>query len=131
MASTSNPKQGRKRRVLTLEKKLDIIKELKGGKSQRCVSELHQVPKSAVADIWKEREKIKNYIGCGEYPSVLKKRCIMKEALFSKVDCACYEWFMQYAVKSKMCFFFLRCDGLPVFIPSRCFLVVVLADLHK
>ncbi len=51
MASTSNPKQGRKRRVLTLEKKLDIIKELKGGKSQRCVSELHQVPKSTVADI--------------------------------------------------------------------------------
>ncbi len=49
MASTSNPKQGRKRRVLTFEKKLDIIKELKGGKSQRCVSELHQVPKSTVA----------------------------------------------------------------------------------
>ncbi len=49
MASTSNPKQGRKQRVLTLEKKLDIIKELKGGKSQRCVSELHQVPKSTVS----------------------------------------------------------------------------------
>ena len=42
MASTSNAKQGRKWRVLTSEKKLDIIKELKNGKSQQCVSELYQ-----------------------------------------------------------------------------------------
>ena len=59
-----------------------------------------------VGDIWKEREKIENYIGTGECPSALKKRCIVKEALFSKVDQACYEWFMQQ-----------RCKAAPVYGP--------------
>ena len=38
----------RKRSVLTLEKKLEIIGELKKGKSLRCVSGLYDVPKSTV-----------------------------------------------------------------------------------
>ena len=38
----------RKRSMLTLEKKLDIIGELKKGKSLRCVSGLYDVPKSTV-----------------------------------------------------------------------------------
>ena len=37
-------------------KKLEIISELKKGKSQRLVSTEHD--KSTVADIWKGREKI-------------------------------------------------------------------------
>ena len=40
MASTTR----RKRSVLTLEKKLEIIGELKKGKSVRCVSGLYDVP---------------------------------------------------------------------------------------
>ena len=44
LASTSR----RKRSVLTLEKKLEIIGELKKGKSLRCVSGLSDVPKSTV-----------------------------------------------------------------------------------
>ena len=38
----------RKRSLLTLEKKLEIIGELKKGKSLRCVSGLYDVPKSTV-----------------------------------------------------------------------------------
>ena len=37
----------RKRSVLNLEKKLEIIGELKNGKSLRCVSGLYDVPKSS------------------------------------------------------------------------------------
>ena len=44
LASTTR----RKRSVLTLEKKLEIIGELKKGKSLRCVSGLYDVPKSTV-----------------------------------------------------------------------------------
>ena len=46
LASTTR----RKRSVLTLEKKLEIIGELKKGKSLRCVSGLYDVPKSTV--VW-------------------------------------------------------------------------------
>ena len=44
LASTTR----RKWSMLTLEKKLEIIGELKKGKSQRCVSGLYDVPKSTV-----------------------------------------------------------------------------------
>ena len=48
----------RKRSVLTLEMKLSIIKALEKGSSQRTVGESFGVPKSTVADIWKDRNKI-------------------------------------------------------------------------
>ena len=44
LASTTR----RKRSMLTVEKKLEIIGELKKGKSLRCVSGLYPVPKSTV-----------------------------------------------------------------------------------
>ena len=44
LASTTRRKQS----MLTLEKKLEIIGELKKGKSLRCVSGLYDVPKSTV-----------------------------------------------------------------------------------
>jgi len=37
--------------VLTLDKNLDIIEELKREKLKRCVSELYRVPLSMVGDI--------------------------------------------------------------------------------
>ena len=55
----------RKRSVLTLEKKLEIMGELKKGKSLRCVSGLYDVPKSTVVshcDIWKDREKLEKHM---------------------------------------------------------------------
>ena len=54
--------------MLTLEKKLEIIGELKKDKSLRCVSGLYDVPKSTVVshsltcDIWKDREKIEKHM---------------------------------------------------------------------
>ena len=88
-------KPGRKRKVLTLEKKLTIIEELRKGKSQRLVSEIFQVPKSTVADIWKLREKIQCHVSSSDNPSLAKKRCIIKEAQFEDLEKACYLWFMQ------------------------------------
>ena len=52
----------RKRSVLTLEKKLDIIMELRKGKSVRSVSTLFEVPKSTVGDISKDRDKIEKHV---------------------------------------------------------------------
>ena len=51
-------KEGRKRRLLTLEKKVEVVQELKNGKSQQFVATLYSIPKSTVADIWKDQEKI-------------------------------------------------------------------------
>ncbi len=47
----------RKRNVVTLEKKLDIIEELKKGKSQRLVAEIHSIPKSTRLQIFGRAER--------------------------------------------------------------------------
>ena len=44
-------------KVVTFEKKLDIINELKKGKLHRLFSTEHGISKLIVADIWKQREK--------------------------------------------------------------------------
>ena len=85
----------RKRKVITLDKKLIIIDQLSKGSSQRQVSALHEFPKSTVVDIWKARDKIKEHLLISDNPSVLKKRCIVKDAQYEELDKACYIWFMQ------------------------------------
>ena len=94
MASSSTTK--RKRSVLTLEKKLDIITELRKGKSVRSVSGLFEVPKSTVGDIWKDRDKIEKHVTA---TTLAKKRCIVRDANFDKIDQACYLWFLQQRSK--------------------------------
>ena len=66
----------RKRNALTLEKKLEIIGDMKKGKSVRCVSGLYDVPKSTVGDIWEDREKIGKHVSASDCPSFAKKRHI-------------------------------------------------------
>ena len=78
------------RRVVTLEKKLEIISQIKKVKSQRFVSSLFDIPKSTVADVWKAREKIERHVSASDKPSFAKKRCIVKEANFEKLDKAVY-----------------------------------------
>ena len=66
----------RKRSVLTLERKLEIISEVKKGKSVRLVAGQFGVPKSTVSDIWKGREKIVSYVSASECPSLTKRRLL-------------------------------------------------------
>ena len=82
--------------MVTLEMKIEIIKNLRLGKSQRLVADL---PKSTVSDIWKIRERILEHVSSSDCPGVAKKRCIVREATFSKVDEACYIWFLQQRSK--------------------------------
>ena len=51
MASESETTCKRKRSVVTLEKKLEIIAEIRKGKSQRVASTQFGIPKSTVADM--------------------------------------------------------------------------------
>ncbi len=92
-------KPGRKRKVITLESKIKIIEELTKGKSQRLVSNIFEVPKSTVADIWKLREKIQLHVSSSDNPSLAKKRCIIREAQFEDLEKACYLWFIQQRSK--------------------------------
>ena len=86
----------RKRAVLTLRKKLEIVQYLEKGASQKVVGEKFGVAKSIVADIWKDRQKISDAVSASESPAFAnKKRCIIRHAKFDLVDEACWKWFCQ------------------------------------
>ena len=67
--------------------------------SQRLASIQFGVPKSTVEDIWKEREKIETHMSASENPSFAKKRCIVREPHFDKLNQACYLWSQQQRSK--------------------------------
>ncbi|XP_062513432.1 jerky protein homolog-like [Corticium candelabrum] len=92
-------KQSRKRSVITLEKKLKLISELEKGQSFRLVSQHYNIPKSTLADIWKSRDKISRHVSGSEIPDGAKKRRVVKEPQFEKIDEACYMWFAQQRAK--------------------------------
>ena len=89
----------RKRSVVTLEKKLDVIRMLEDGKSQRSVSSVFNIPKSTIADIWKQRAKITAHVSSSSCPASVKKRCIVREGQFEQLDKVCYTWLMQQRSK--------------------------------
>ena len=99
MASASGCETKRKRSDLTLEKKLEIIAELRKGKSQRLASVQFGVPKSTVGDVWKDRDKIEAHVSASGNPSFAKKRCIVRDPQFDNLDQACYLWFQQQRSK--------------------------------
>ena len=91
--------QKRKRSVLTLEMKLNIVRALEKGTSQRVVGKKFSVAKLTVADIWKDRQKISDCIASSESPSYAKKRCIIRDAKYDLMDDACWKWFSQQRSK--------------------------------
>ena len=93
--------------IITLEKKLEVIKELREGISQRCVADLYSLPKSTVGDIWKDREKMQNHVSSSDCSSFAKRRHIVREAHFEKLDKAC-----------NLCFLQQRSKGAPVSGPE-------------
>ena len=63
---------------MTLGKKLEVISEIRSGKSQRSAADIFGVSKSTVGDIWKDRDKIEAHVNASTNPSVVKKRCIVR-----------------------------------------------------
>ena len=76
----------RKRSVVTIGTKLEVIEAIEKGKSQRRVADLFEIAKSTVADIWKDREKLKNFVSTADVPSLAKKKCIVRESQFPLLD---------------------------------------------
>lgn len=92
----SRKRKKRKRDVLTIEKKLEIIKELKNGVSASSLSVRLNVPRTTINDIKKNAEEIEKYASQMEsLASSSKKRKTMRKATDQQLDQALYLWFIQ------------------------------------
>ena len=92
----------RKHRVITLDQKLKIIDDLRKDKSHQLDSDTYGVPKSTIGDIWKEQDKIENYVSMSDCPSIAKKKCIIRKAKFEELEKVCFMWFMQQHSKGAL-----------------------------
>ncbi|XP_037360093.1 jerky protein homolog-like [Talpa occidentalis] len=85
----------RKRVVLTIKDKLDIIKKLEDGGSSKQLAGLYGIGETTVRDIRKNKEKIITYASSSDSTSLLAKRKSMKPSMYEELDRAMLEWFNQ------------------------------------
>ncbi|XP_012584917.1 PREDICTED: jerky protein homolog-like [Condylura cristata] len=85
----------RKRVVLTIKDKLDIIKKLEDGGSSKQLAGMYGIGETTVRDIRKNKEKIITYASSSDSTSLLAKRKSMKPSMYEELDRAMLEWFNQ------------------------------------
>ena len=97
----------RKQTAHTLKTKLEIMKALKKGDSQRLVGQKFGIAKSTVADIWRDHKKITDSVASSESPAFAnKRRWVIRHPKFDLVDKACWKWFASSAPRVLL---FLAC----------------------
>ena len=100
----------RKRVVLTLEIKLEILNRLSKGVSQAQLAKEYGIGKTTVFDLKKNEDKIKAFAVSMDNLSVCKKqRKTMRMADDDKLDEALFLWFVQK-----------RSQGMPISGPLLC-----------
>ena len=98
----------RKRTIHTLEMKLEIVKALEKGDSQRLVGQKYGIAKTTIADIWRDRKRITDSVASSESPAFAnRKRCVIHHPKFYLVDEACWKW--GFASSTPRVLLFLAC----------------------
>ena len=65
------------RSVAALGNKMEIVRELQNGHTQRTTAEKYGVTKSTVGDIWKYRHKLEDRISSSEIQLYAKRHCVV------------------------------------------------------
>lgn len=103
-SSSASPGSKRIKTVLTLEKKLEIIKELKKGATATALSGRFGVPRTTINDLKRNADEIEKFSTQMEsLDGRPKKRKTMKKAANEDLDTALYLWFIQK-----------RAEGIPL-----------------
>lgn len=86
----------RKRVVLGLNQKLEIIKRLKKGETASSIALDYGVGRTTVNDIKRDADKIENHVSqMQSTDGDVKTRKTMKSAKYEQLDNAMYQWFIQ------------------------------------
>ena len=89
----------RKREVLTLKEKLEIIECLEKGEKIVMLMNKYKFGKSTIYDIKKNKEKIVSYLSTRETTSGMNKRQTLKLGSNESVEKAVCLWFLQYRAR--------------------------------
>lgn len=86
-------KEKRKRVVLSIQQKLEIIKQFEDGKSAKTLSQDYGIGDQTVRDLVKQKDKFLKFACSSDSSSGMKKRKTMKKSSFEDLDTAMLEWF--------------------------------------
>ncbi|XP_015926252.1 2-(3-amino-3-carboxypropyl)histidine synthase subunit 2 [Parasteatoda tepidariorum] len=87
--------QKRKRVVLSLKQKIDIIKKLNEGASVSHLAREYNIGTSSVGDIKAKQASILKFVSCFESMEVMDRRKTMKQAYNKSLDEAVYNWYLE------------------------------------
>lgn len=93
----------RKKVVLTIAQKLEIISKLENGASRKQMCLDYSIGETTVRDILKQKEKLLAFASVSDSASGMKKRKTMKNSTYNELDSALAEWLAQ-----------VRSEGTPV-----------------
>ncbi|KRY17368.1 Jerky -like protein-like [Trichinella patagoniensis] len=85
----------RKRKVLSLEQKLEVYRLVENGESFRKIAESFGVGLSTVSNIYRSRRQLHDFVSLMDASSRCSSRKSMKRAANSALDSAVYMWFLQ------------------------------------
>ncbi|XP_027696752.1 jerky protein homolog-like [Vombatus ursinus] len=93
----------RKRVVLTIQEKLEIIEKLEKGGNTRQLSIMYGIGEQTVRDLKKRKAQLLSYASSSGSATLLARRKSMKQSTYKELDRAMLEWFNQQ-----------RAEGTPV-----------------
>ncbi|GFS30004.1 2-(3-amino-3-carboxypropyl)histidine synthase subunit 2 [Trichonephila inaurata madagascariensis] len=85
----------KKRNVLSLKEKFDIINRIDNGEAVSCLAREYNVRQSSVRDIKTNKDAILNYVSSSPSPDNMFLRKTMKTANNKELDQAVYDWYLE------------------------------------
>ena len=89
----------RKRKVLSIEKKLEILQKLDNGVSCAMICSEYDLGKSTVSDLKRDQGKIRKFAKEAKDSGMVAERCLVRRADDDRFDKAMHLWFSQERAK--------------------------------
>ena len=91
---TPQSQEKRKRNVLTLSKKTELVKRMEKGESRSKLMGEYGVGSSTLYDLKKQKDKLLSFVGSTDGPSgKIEKRKTLKGVKLGELDRGLYLWF--------------------------------------
>lgn len=93
----------RKRNVLTIEQKMEILKQFEKNKSVAALAKIYNIGKQTVRDIVKKKTELHSFVAKADSAKAISDRKSLKGSTFRELDNAMTQWFLQK-----------RSEGVPI-----------------
>lgn len=95
--------QKRKRNVLSIEQKIEILKQFERNKSVAELAKIYNIGKQTVRDIVKKKAELQSFVAKADSAKAIFDRKTLKGSTFRELDDVMTKWFLQK-----------RSEGVPI-----------------